>query len=84
MRFSTGCGGERQFSVQKGLPQILGADEIFMFIKRDHGMIKLRDTTVENVEDTQHKAPALSLAGVLELHPELCKCVSDYIPEVTR
>lgn len=56
----------------------------FMFIERDHGMKKLWDTAVENIQEVQHRASALSLAGAMELHPEPWKPIFYYIPEVTR
>lgn len=55
-----------------------------MFIKRDYGMIKLRDIIMENVEDIQYKVFVFSFVGVFELYLELCKCVFDYILEVIR
>lgn len=39
---------------------------------------------MKNIQEVQHKAPALSLAGALECHPEPYKPIFYHIPEVTR
>lgn len=84
LNWAGGGGGDRRFPISKGLSQIWGADEIFMFIKRDQRMIKLWGTAVENLENIKHRAPVLNLTWALELRPEPYKPVFYYISEVTR
>lgn len=44
--------------------------ENFVFITGAQGMTALLDTAVENRQEIEHTAPALSLSGAPELQPE--------------